>query len=415
MLLHIVNKPKYKLKQIELKYFQPNHSFMASDSAHGRNEKQIGKMGKLFDFRDFVQATKAVNLEPVEMSFLDSRNWASGASLYALKQLGEQQPYLHKIVCAKLCKASKALIHKTVFGQTEISVKILSASLHLPAACDWSNTTFGVSPLGTNQSSLILPLVINEFTPGVISLLGLGAISAAVMSSMDSSILGTSSMFTHNIYHEMFRSNASKLELRCVQMFAVVFFGSISMAIAVLSDVIYGIFILAADIVFVIIFPQLTAVLFLPSYVNPAGAVAGFFLGLVLRIGAGEPIIDLPAWIHFPFYSDEEGGQLFPFRTVSMLLSFSAIILVTRLSRWIGRRKQLGSDSCRYKWFMGTGGLNPDPATQDLNGENEVHVTQSNVEDLYKNMKGKNTTITGIKLRNSVEDVEMDSMQNPIC
>ena len=61
MLLHIVNNPKYDVEQIELKYFEAGHSFMTSDSAHGRIEKQIRKMGKLFDFRDFVETTKVEN------------------------------------------------------------------------------------------------------------------------------------------------------------------------------------------------------------------------------------------------------------------------------------------------------------------------------------------------------------------
>ena len=45
---------------------------------------------------------------------------------------------------------------------------------------------------------------------------GLSAISAAVMSSMDSSVLGSSSMFTHNIYREIFRKKVSDLCLYAV-------------------------------------------------------------------------------------------------------------------------------------------------------------------------------------------------------
>ena len=41
---------------------------------------------------------------------------------------------------------------------------------------------------------------------------GLGAISAAVMSSMDSAILGSSAMFTHNIYHGLFRLKVRQRE-----------------------------------------------------------------------------------------------------------------------------------------------------------------------------------------------------------
>ncbi|GFR72545.1 hypothetical protein ElyMa_003844700 [Elysia marginata] len=81
-------------------------------------KKQIRKLGKLFDFEDFVEATKAANCEPVEMSFSDSRNWTSGISQYALKQLVEQRPNLIKIVCAKFCKYSNELIYETAFDQT---------------------------------------------------------------------------------------------------------------------------------------------------------------------------------------------------------------------------------------------------------------------------------------------------------
>ena len=133
MLLHRVNNPKFDVEQIELKYFEPGYSFVASDSAHSRIEKQIRKMGKLCDFRDFLEATKSANCEPVEMS--DLRNWTSGVSQYALKQLGEQRPYLNKIVCAKFCKGSEELIYQTAFDQTEISVQVLKTSVHLPSAC----------------------------------------------------------------------------------------------------------------------------------------------------------------------------------------------------------------------------------------------------------------------------------------
>ncbi|GFR74939.1 hypothetical protein ElyMa_005766200 [Elysia marginata] len=92
-------------------------------------------MGKLFVFREFLEATKAANCQPVEMSFLDFRNWTSRVSQYALKQIREQRPYLNKIVCAKFYKDSEELIYQTVFDPTEISVTVLKASLHLLSAC----------------------------------------------------------------------------------------------------------------------------------------------------------------------------------------------------------------------------------------------------------------------------------------
>jgi Na+/pantothenate symporter len=51
-------------------------------------------------------------------------------------------------------------------------------------------------------------------TPPVVAFIGLGAVSAAVMSSTDSSILGVSSMFARNIYQTIFRPKAQSAETR---------------------------------------------------------------------------------------------------------------------------------------------------------------------------------------------------------
>ena len=194
-----------------------------------------------------------------------------------------------------------------------------------------------------------------------------------------------------------------------MQIFAVVFFGCVSMAIAIWSNVIYGMFILAADIVFVIIFPQLTAVLFFPSFVNSAGAFAGFFLGLVLRIGAGEPIVDLPVWIYFPYYSEEDGGQLFPFRTVSMLLSLGAIVLVTKLSRWACLATSAG---CGYKWFMGRNESNPNHLVrQDNHDGNEKDLTQYSNGNRETAGQCEASKRMWIRCQSSGEDVETDFIQ----
>lgn len=65
-----------------------------------------------------------------------------------------------------------------------------------------------LGPNGTlkeDDASRILPLVLQYLTPSAISFIGLGAVSAAVMSSADSSTLSASSMFSRNIYKLIFR------------------------------------------------------------------------------------------------------------------------------------------------------------------------------------------------------------------
>jgi high affinity choline transporter 7 len=56
---------------------------------------------------------------------------------------------------------------------------------------------------------MILPMVLQYLTPSFVSFFGLGAVSAAVMSSADSSVLSASSMFARNVYKLIFRQRVS--------------------------------------------------------------------------------------------------------------------------------------------------------------------------------------------------------------
>jgi hypothetical protein len=60
-----------------------------------------------------------------------------------------------------------------------------------------------------DETSMILPMVLQHLTPSFVSFFGLGAVSAAVMSSADSSVLSASSMFARNVYKLIFRQRVS--------------------------------------------------------------------------------------------------------------------------------------------------------------------------------------------------------------
>lgn len=122
---------------------------------------------------------------------------------------------------------------------------------------------------------------------------------------------------------------AGKIELLILQRISVLVLGVLASFLAIYVDSVYGMFIMAADIVFVILFPQLVAVVFI-SFSNTYGALTGYIVGLVLRLGAGEPFLDLNPAFHYPFY-DPEMGQLFPFRTVAMISSFLCILSVSKI------------------------------------------------------------------------------------
>ena len=77
-------------------------------------------------------------------------------------------------------------------------------------------------------------------TPSVISFFGLGAVSAAVMSSADSSVLSASSMFARNVYKLIFRQNASENEIMWVMRVSIFIVGAMATGMALTIPTIYG-------------------------------------------------------------------------------------------------------------------------------------------------------------------------------
>lgn len=118
-----------------------------------------------------------------------------------------------------------------------------------------------------------------------------------------------------------------------IQRIAIFFVGALATVISILVPIVYGLFILAADIVFVIVLPQLICAVYL-KWTNSYGAITGYFVGILLRVGAGEPTIGLPSFILYPDY-DVESGQNFPFRTFAMVTSLACIVIVSIVTNYI--------------------------------------------------------------------------------
>lgn len=64
-------------------------------------------------------------------------------------------------------------------------------------------------------------------------------------------------------------------------------------------------------------------------YCNTYGSLSAYIVALLVRLLGGEPLIGLPAAIHYPGYDADEERQLFPFRTMAMVLSLLTLIGVS--------------------------------------------------------------------------------------
>ncbi|TKS69254.1 High affinity choline transporter 1 Hemicholinium-3-sensitive choline transporter [Collichthys lucidus] len=203
------------------------------------------------------------------------------------------------------------------------------------ASTDWNSTSYGLpTPYERDQAGSILPIALQYLTPPYISIIGIGAVAAAVMSSMDSALLSSASLFSSNIYKNIIRKQASDREMQWVIRISVVVVGLAGTALTFLDSSVLVFWLVGVDMSYTIMFPQLVCVLFF-KVSNGYGATVGYMMGIIMRVLSGEPLIGLPPAIKFPGCRlDAEGKltQFFPFRTAIMVISLVSILLFSWLT-----------------------------------------------------------------------------------
>ncbi|KAI3356106.1 hypothetical protein L3Q82_017370 [Scortum barcoo] len=271
--------------------------------------------------------------------------WADNFCLLILGGI-PWQVYFQRVLSASSATYAQVLSFLAAFGCLVMAVPSVLIGA-IGASTDWNQTTYGsLAPKDKDESDMILPIVLQHLCPPYVSFFGLGAVSAAVMSSADSSILSASSMFARNIYQLAFRQSATDREIVWVMRLTIFVFGALATAMALLTGSVYGLWYLSSDLVYVIIFPQLLSVLFVKG-TNTYGSVAAYIFGLVLRIGGGEPYLKLPPFIYYPGWVIQERihhltgdveyfvQQRFPFKSVSMVASFLANVVFSYLTKYL--------------------------------------------------------------------------------
>ncbi|KAL6481710.1 hypothetical protein MHYP_G00097900 [Metynnis hypsauchen] len=307
-----------------------------------------------------VTAVKELYQDPWlgQIESTDKWMWADNFCLLMLGGI-PWQVYFQRVLSASSATYAQVLSFLAAFGCIVMAVPSVLIGA-IGASTDWNQTSYGpIPPMKKDESEMILPIVLQYLCPPYVSFFGLGAVSAAVMSSADSSILSASSMFARNIYQLAFRQSASDSEIVWVMRITIFVFGALATAMALLTGTVYGLWYLSSDLVYVIIFPQLLSVLFVRG-TNTYGSVAGYIFGLILRIGGGEPYLKLPPFIYYPGWYIKElvhhttqevehlVVQKFPFKTMSMLASFLGNVAFSYLFKYLF---ESGTLSAKYDFL----------------------------------------------------------------
>ncbi|KAM3588324.1 uncharacterized protein V6R79_026443 [Siganus canaliculatus] len=213
------------------------------------------------------------------------------------------------------------------------------------ASTNWNQTTFGSpSPYEQGKSGMILPIALQHLCPFYVSLFGMGALAAAVMSSVDSALLSAASQLGRNVFKNIIYKQASEKMIIVVVKLSVLLCGLMGAGLAMTSQSVHLFWIVSADVLYSMMTPQVTVIFYLSRWVNGYGACSGFVLALLLRALVGEPLLGLPDVLPLPWDKIQEDGhryRLFPFRTAIMLITIGTILLVSRFAVWLSEKGML--------------------------------------------------------------------------
>lgn len=93
---------------------------------------------------------------------------------------------------------------------------------------------------------------------------------------------------------------------------------------------------------------QLLMVVHFKHHCNTYGSLSAYIVAFFLRLSGGESIIGLQPLIHYPGWDEENQRQLFPFRTMAMLMSLITLVGVSAYTKWVFESGRLAP---QYDYF----------------------------------------------------------------
>ena len=250
--------------------------------------------------------------QKLEAPFIKNHGWSLVSGLTWLDQLLlltlggiPWGCYFQKVLACKTKKIATQMSYLAAFGSAFAAIP--AAIIGILAFSLFHNTD------QLTEAANVLPQTISQFTPHWVTTLGLAAIASAILSSVDSSILSSATLFTINIVAPSF-PNLSEKKLTKVSRISTLAVGVLTILVAIQVKSVYNLWALSADLVYTLLFPQLTCVLFFKQLTR-IGALSGFWVGAFTRLY----FVCVPS-PHLPFYF------------ISMILSLLTIIFVSLLT-----------------------------------------------------------------------------------
>ena len=139
---------------------------------------------------------------------------------------------------------------------------------------------------------------------------------------------------------------ASEKEQIWVLRISTLAFGAMTTAMSIYVKSIYALWVLCSDLVYVILFPQLTCAVYFES-TNGYGSFMAFVVAVLLRLAGGENTLGLDPVIRYPWhYVDDTGKviQLFPHKTMTMLISLTCLLVCSWVTNYIFEHDFFGLD-----------------------------------------------------------------------